>query len=436
MQSLSEKKPKPKAKRGLLRRGLRIVDIITILYMSFCVLELNSSNYKYICLGLLVCWFVLATLTFPEAIRGMLNNTTITFLFLFSLFYFLYVGFLLDITSALKHSLTVVIAESPFFIYIFYKKNEEKYKIPLLVPFAVLAVIMFLCGNLLQLVLEDPMAARALAAEHSDYEDYITGGGYQTVYAVALMVPVLIKTLNEKKYKIVKILMIGLSVYTLFVCGYTIAILIFVIELFFLLYWNKNDTQTKKTVKLLALIVSIVLLFLLKRMIGELFVNVISPLFKGSFTERRMKELGELLMGEATKNNGALGRFELYQISFKTFINHPFIGVSYKTLFSAALEENFNGVRYLGLHSSILDGFARMGIFYVLYVIFYFRSIIDIKKYTGNIYWVIGITFFVLKTINIANVFGLSFVCFFAIPLLLEQSFKSTQETQEAVAKV
>lgn len=399
---------------------IRLIDLITIFYMSFCVLELSAGSYKYICLALMAVWAVVAAFENKKAFTAALNDPAILILMAFSVLYFVYAAFTAGFVLGLKHVFTLVIAESPYLLFLFYKEGENRRRAPLIILFAVFAVMLFLCRNILNLIADDPNAARMLAADTNIYQDYITGGGYQTAYAVAVLTPVLLKTFSDRKYKLFTVVLIGIFFYTLLKCGYTIAILIFVAELLFLFYWKSEDAINTKVIKVLLFLGIVLLMILFKNLLGQFFINVVSPLFEGSFTERRMREFGELLIGNYDDQNGAVSRFELYGMSLGTFFENPFIGVSYKTLFSSSLEINHEGERLLGMHSSLLDGLARMGLLYIPYITFFIKALSRINKEVSKSYWVIAAVFFVLKLINIADAFVLSFAAYFAIPLLLD----------------
>lgn len=402
--------------------GFRFVDLMTILYASFCVLELSSASFKYICLGLLAVWCITAMLADKHAFSVAINDPATMMLMAFSVLYFVYSAFVSGLVMGLKHVFTLIIAESPYLLFLFYKSGENRRRVPMLIPFAVFAVVVFLCCNILKLIAEDPNAARAMAADVNIYADYVTGGGYQPAYAIALLVPFMIKTFAERRYKLLTLLMMILFIYTLFNCGYTIAILIFFAELLFLLYWKDKDTSTQKAVKVLFFVVVLVLLIVFKNLVGRFFAEVVSPIFDGTFTERRMREFGELLQGVYDDYNGGVSRIHLYGISLKTFFQHPLIGISYKTAFSSTLEVNYQGEQFLGLHSTIIDGFARMGVLYGLYMAFFLKALSRINKRVGKGFWVVSVALVMLKTVNIATAFVFSFVVYFAIPILLDHS--------------
>lgn len=413
--------------------SVSLVDILTVLFSGFCVLELNSDSYKYICLALLVCWVVAAFLNDERALIKTFNNKIILLLFLYVVIYFLYVSLTRDVVNGLKYAFTLVISESPFLLFLYYNERNTKNDSYSILPWLEFIVLLFLCVNILKLIVIDPNAARKMAANTNIYQDYVTGGGYQTAYTLCLLVPFLIFTYKNYRHKILVLLFIIPFAYTLVKCSYTIAILLAVFELFLLFYWRNEGPQQRKVGLVLLFVLAIGAFYLLREPIGNLFIDDISQMFSGTFVQRRMVEFGQFIKGEMEGTNGAATRMELYGISINTFFKSPIIGISYKTKFMAALEENLNGVRNLGIHSTIFDGFARIGISYIIYVIYYWKSINYIKKQTGiEAIAIVGVVFFLIKILNVADAFGVAYIAYFAIPMLCKHIY-GKQESPEAI---
>lgn len=411
---------------------ISLVDILTVIYCGFCVLELNSANYKYICLALLLFWCSIAFFSDIQAMLSVISNKIVLLLFFYAMIYFFYVAFTRDIIYGVKYTFTIIISESPFMLFLYYKKRKRKSEFSKVLPWVEFVVILYLCTNILKLIALDPNAARKMAASTNIYQNYITGGGYQIAYVLCLLVPFLLFTFKEYKHKVVALLLIGIFTYTLIKCSYTIAILLAVFELFLLFYWRKELPARSRIAAVLFFIIGIVLFYLLRDHIGNLFVEHISPLFSGTFTERRMAEFGQFIKGEAEDTNGAATRMELYGISIRTFLESPIWGISYRTKFMADLEANFSGIRYIGIHSNIFDGFARIGFSFIIYIIYYWKAIRYIQKNVNmNSVMIVGVVFFLMKTLNVADAFGLAYVVYFAIPMLCE-----TIKTKKGILEV
>lgn len=408
--------------------NISFIDILTAIYCGFCVLELSTSNYRYICLGLLFIWLVCAFFVDRRALVRVIGNKIVLLLFFYTLIYFIYVSLARDIVYGMKYAFTLIIRESPFMLFLYYERKLKKNDFTKVLPWIEFGVILYLCINILKLIEIDPNAAREMAAYTNIYQDYITGGGYQIAYALCLLVPFLLFTFRKYRYKLIPFLFVIVFVYTLIKCSYTIAMLLTVFELFLLIYWGKELSSRRRILSIICFLYVMSLLYFLKSPIGDLFIEHISSFFSGSFAQKRMTEFGQFLKGEAGDTNGAVTRMELYGISIKTFLNSPIIGSGYLTKFTATLEADLYGVRYVGKHSTIFDGFARMGFSFILYIIYYWKAIRCIKKNVGmKITTIVGVVFFLIKVLNVADAFCLTYVAYFAIPMLCKSMESETR---------
>jgi hypothetical protein len=417
---------------------ISFIDILTAVYCGFCILELNTSNYKFICLILLIFWGVVAFFTDKSALVNAICNNIVLLLVLFALIYFLYVTLTRDIIYGMKYAFTIIISESPFILFLYYKGKKKTSDLSKILPWIGFVVIVYLCINILKLIAVDPNAARKMAGYINVYQDFITGGGYQIAYALSLLVPFLIFTFREYKYKLLTFFFIIVFTYTLIKCSYAIAILLAIFELFLLIIWSKKSSSRSKATAVISFLCLAVALFLLRGFIGDVFINHISHLFNGTFVERRMIEFGQFIKGESKDLNGVIARIKLYGMSIKSFLDSPLIGTSYYTRFISDLEAgnystHYIGLHYVGLHSTIFDGFARIGVSFVLYIVYYWKAINRIKYCVGeNTIMIVGVMFFLAKLINLADAFALGYIVYFVIPFLCESSRREIYDLEES----
>ncbi len=413
---------------------ISFIDILTVIYCGFCVLELNTETFKYICLVLLFFWVGVAFLTNRKVMQNLIFNKGILLLLVYALICFLYAAFVRNMIFGLKYAFSIIISESPFMLYLFYEKKKKTSDFTKLLPWIEFTIVLLLCKNILGLIATDPNAARKMAAATNVYQNYLTGGGYQIAYALCLLVPFLFVSFKRFKQKIAVIIFIAVFTYTLIKCSYTIAILLAVFELLLLLLFRNKKISRSKRIATICFICAIVMLYVLRNPIGDLFVNRISPLFSEPFVKRRMAEFGQFLKGEAGITNGAASRIEYYGYSIRTFINSPIIGISYLTKFMSDLEADLNGIRYLSLHSTIFDGFARIGFLFVLYVIYYWKALCYIaKKLRTNYIMIVGTILFMIKVLNVGDAFGMSYIVFFAIPMICKSFEKNNLSAHDSV---
>lgn len=393
------------------------IDVFTIIYCGFCILELGIASYRYICLALLSLWWTLAFFFDKNAAMKTFANKIVQILFLYTALLFFYISFTNDVVLGAKRALALIINESPFLIFIYYKNRCNRYNSPRILTWGGLCVIFILCINILRLLSVDPNAARTMAGSHNIYENYVAGGGYELAYTLALLTPFLIFSFKTYKHKFIVLILIVVFSYTLIKCSYTIATLLAILEFVLLIYWKERKKYKYVHFMLISTPFFFVIVFLLRDVIANIIIVHVAPLFSGLFIEHRIRQIGELLSGHADEYNGAIVRFNLYWESFKTFLNSPLIGISYLTKFNAVLETN-----YIGQHSTVCDGLARVGAIFFLYLIYFKKVVVYLKRKTECDYVIIvGIIFFFIKLINAGNVFGLSYAAFLCVPMLSEQ---------------
>lgn len=396
--------------------SLNLADIVAILLCGLSILELNNSWFRYACLGLLLLWF-LAVIGSGYG-KKLLPNKAFLLLLIYVVFVFAYLALFGGIVDATKNSLVIMLRECPVLLFMYYYERlaEEDKKASILNGF-MLAVTFAVSVNLLRILANDINAARIMAAYNNIYSKKITGGGYQMAYALSIVLPYLIYKFKKLDRKIILLVIIAVYALTLLKCSYTLAILLSLAELFLLYYFNpERDKDKPISFKFVGILVIIALVFILRVPFAKLLQSKIAPLFSGSFVKNRIMQIGDYLLGYKAQDNGAVMRFKLYSISLKTFFEHPIFGISYKTLYNSALERPAYYVGYVGQHSSILDGFARFGIFYFIYIAYLVCVFKYLRERTSNAFTIAFFCLIIIKLINLGDAFGLCYFTYFFIP--------------------
>ena len=394
--------------------SLNLTDIVAILLCGLSILELNNSWFRYVCLGLLLLW-LLCVIGSGDG-KKLLPNRCFLLLLVYVVFVLAYLALCDGIVDATKNALVIMLRECPVLLFIYYYERmaEEGKKVKLINGF-MLAVTFAVSLNLLKILSNDINAARVMAAYNNPYSNKITGGGYQLAYALSLALPYIIYKFKKTDHKIIHIVLIVVYAVTLLKCSYTLAILLSLAELFLLYYFNP-ERDKPVSFKFAGILIIIALVFILRVPIANFLRDTVAPLFGGSFVARRIKQIGDYLLGYKAADNGAVMRFKLYGISIKTFLEHPIFGISYKTVYNSALERPAYYIGYVGQHSSILDGFARFGIFYLIYVAYLVCTFRYLKERTSNAFTIVFFCFMVIKLINLGDAFGMCYFTYFFIP--------------------
>lgn len=194
---------------------ISFIDILTAVYCIFCLLELKIESYRYICFLLLSIWLCSAYISDSRAVKKIFNNKVIIYLFIYGIYYFLYVFFTRDMIWGLKYFFNLMIVESPIFIFIYYENKNKKSDLSKLLPYVIFIAMSLICINLLKLIAIDPNAARIMAAAENAYDTYITGGGYELIYGLCLIIPFLIYYFKKLQQKIIVLFCIIIFSYTI-----------------------------------------------------------------------------------------------------------------------------------------------------------------------------------------------------------------------------
>jgi hypothetical protein len=282
----------------------------------------------------------------------------------------------------------------------------------------------FISFNLLIKLNEDPMLARRLAAaEVSDELAALgVGGGYEIVYAIALLIPFLIFLLKKNVFsrKISKVFIIS-SLILLFItvikANYGMAFLFTAMGSASMLFFTKRTKKYFYT-KLFAIIfiLSIILIFR-ESLIIRLFDLILLFIDESSVLYLRINDFKDLLL-YAKYSDNTEARFYFYKVSITTFMNNPLLG---NLIY--VLENNINPKAFFGNHSEWFDMLAKYGI---LGIIPMFMFLYNQVKHVYNTYNKLGcgiesvvpyIIYFMIGWLNFVNVFNVFVVIGLIIPI-------------------
>lgn len=273
--------------------------------------------------------------------------------------------------------------------------------------------------------IQNPNAARELATI-SDAQDAVAIsydmkniGGYNFVYSMVLLYPILILAYKTKKIRLLPtILIIAVILFTIICSEYTTALLLFILSSFLFL------TKRNLSVRGIFLISIFAILFLL------VFPNVITDFLDwlsetiGSKTmSTRLDALSE---GKAGLESSDDKRLALYNTSLKRFFEYP--------LFGTFIDRKRTG----GGHSFILDNLAAYGmlggaLMFFMYKRIFIRFFLPFKNKPGYGYVVwIFIEAIILSLVNTGM--WLDVLCLF-VPLFLYWIYGTESMVDDSINK-
>ncbi|WP_226742862.1 hypothetical protein [Polaribacter gangjinensis] len=293
------------------------------------------------------------------------------------------------------------------------RNNDNLFIIKLLIPFVLLTSIITLNAYRV-----NPYISRSLKVSQGlGVENLRKGiGGYDFIYFLVLLIPILIFVLGKTKKKtsrFVFIIMIILFSFNIVLSNFSTALLLLLLGLFMGFFVKK----IKSSYFLIYLGFFVILSFTYNAF-SLFFLDFMIELLGDSMGSYRLNEIKAFLL---TGDEGVSieGRTEVFQQSLNVFYQNPIFGK-----ISSPLTKNLDGnITGFGQHSQILDTFALFGLFIGLlqiYIYFY-----PIKRYLKESKYVISgfslsilLIFFTVITVNNATP-SIGFAVFFIFPTVL-----------------
>lgn len=231
-------------------------------------------------------------------------------------------------------------------------------------------------------LLQYPEAARWLATVESSENarlimyNWKNMGGYDFVYSVVLLYPLVIFAHKQKKIKAVWAFCLTVGILLMLILAqYTTALLLFLVSS--ILFVVKRDL--KKNDLILLIIVEIIFCIVLSDAVSEVLMWLGDMLNSDIFSQR----LYALAGGKTGLQNAETKRLDLYLKSINTFLNHPLLGTFLR-----------GGYGSSG-HSFVLDILARFGLLGAVVLFSMYKKIYELfyapfrrKKGYGFILWI------------------------------------------------
>ena len=269
--------------------------------------------------------------------------------------------------------------------------------------------------------IQNPNASRILATVSStDTEAYTYDikniGGYNFVYYMILLYPILILSFKTNKINLLPTIVITLIVFfTVIYSEYTTALLMFILSSF--LFFTKRNLSSRGII--IISVFSVVFFFVFTNVVVD-FLNWLSEVVGSEEISRRLIALSGGTAGlEASEDN----RIELYRWSLNKFFANPIFG----TLFES---NKFNGG-----HSFILDSLASYGVVGGTLLYFMYKRIFTCfflpfkdKPGFGYVVWIF-IQAIILSIVNTGM--WLEVLCLFC-PILFYWIYGTEPKTEES----
>ena len=335
----------------------KMIFTLSILYKIMPIISRAISTYFTTYSYMLIVLLIFIGVIFGNGMES-LNEYGGGVLLPFILFQVL--TFFTRTDSLLLWGYSVVLGLIPIIVgyhIIYYKSWNVPYYSKLIV-FALIITVLTTCTGLVKY----PFAARILATiESSDNPeavlyDWNNIGGYEFVYIIVLLYPILILAYKKRKIGLIPTILGVIACFSMVVLSeYTTALVLLMITS--LLFFLKRDLSVKGV--FFFLIFSVLCMFVLEDFLSN-FLTWVGTL---TGSETMIERLNSLAGGQAGLEGSESKRIFLYQRSIQTFFSNPLFG----TIFSGG-----GGV---GGHSFILDTIGVYGVLGVVLLFYMYRNI-------------------------------------------------------------
>lgn len=346
----------------------QLIDAICLLYVVFSVGGFSGSMVLYVRILLFICLIVLLLLERSLCVTFFGRKEVFFLILFFLIFCFLCISST-SLGVSVKYIWARILLLSGILIGSYYilidsyaRKRNFLISSMLVWNFFVIRAIVF--------YIENPRAARTLAANQESYGNIAIGGGYVLAYGAAILGVYLLNvilsgTWKEQRWKrstvLFAILICILNFAVVFLTASTITILGTVLGMILSIYINLFSTQgiNRKILIFIGWVFAIcviAILFFQWNKIGEWIVNKMA--LGDTILHQRFQEIGLAMIGQGNESEDLSYRLGALESSLKLFFQHPLFGCGYLNGFQYSAEVAMG----IGGHGEIFDTMARYGL--------------------------------------------------------------------------
>ena len=254
-----------------------------------------------------------------------------------------------------------------------------------------------------------PMASRELASGTALYDTLrykmVNIGGYEFIYALVLLIPVLFWMIKRAKgfWKIIYVFVLVLDMLCIYASQYTIA-LICVLVAWIVIWMQKN----RRAATVFTICVVVFLLLGGITFLSQMFYWA-SDIIEYDYVSDRLRQVAQLLSGQTVNTETSRERVEHYMNQLEAFSSSPILGHNWYSY----------SRRYISGHSFVLDALAGAGIVGGTILVVFFRKlyklVISHKRFGVSPYikatWIVAVVVATLNPIIFSIIITIAFMC-------------------------
>lgn len=253
-----------------------------------------------------------------------------------------------------------------------------------------------------------PLASRQLASGTAIYDTLrykmVNIGGYEFIYALVLLIPVLFWMIKRAKgfWKIVYVSVLILDVLCIYVSQYTIALICMAIAL--VMVWMQKN---RRAASIFAIFMVVFLSLGGMTFLGQL-VYWVSDLIEFDYVSDRLRQVAQLISGQTVNTETSRERIEHYMNQLEAFSSSPILGHNWYDF----------SVRYVSGHSLVLDVLGGTGIVGGIVLVVLFRKLYQLVIRTKRrvspyirATWIMAVVVAILNPVIFSIVITIAFMC-------------------------
>lgn len=254
-----------------------------------------------------------------------------------------------------------------------------------------------------------PMASRELASGTAIYDTLrykmVNIGGYEFIYALVLLIPVLFWMIKRAKgfWKIVYVSVLVLDMLCIYVSQYTIALICMLIA--WIVVWMQKN---KRAATIFAVVLMVFLWLDGLNFLSQMFYWA-SDIIEFDYVSDRLRQVAQLISGQTVNTETSRERIEYYMNQLEAFGSSPILGHNWYEY----------SRQYISGHTFVLDALAGAGIVGGAILVLFFRKlyklVISRKRHRVSPYikttWIVAVVIAILNPVIFSIIITIAFMC-------------------------
>lgn len=394
---------------------ISLTEIFFAVFAMMWILKIDKNIFIMGLLSfLLVGIFLMMYLENRQAAALSMGATYFWLLMMLSLVFGLYDMLANGMIAGIRTIVRVISLYLPLLIFEYYKRAYSQERRKRDISIFILILLMISIAQLYLYMTAGFDYARLLIGRNRELLSFVANS-YGLAFGAALVGVALLEKIlsnkNENKRKYIFIILICslIVVYT----KSMISTIAYAGCMLLLIIISKVPVRRKRDSMIFVFFIMLTGLLFVLTIKGEIGRFLISVSEKGALEaySRKINEIGYYLMDGGISEN-MVARMDAYQISLKSIIRHPILGVYENKILSS---ENL-----IGNHSEILDTYASYGVIWstILFGLIIFNIYREARKdnYKMDMHIVLYLIFSIL---NPTHFFVTYFALFFIVPAIL-----------------